>query len=132
VELDRDRAFKAAGAIDTASGARFQSLLPFEPVNRQRLHALKAERGAARDAARQGVGQFTDRRRQAQIAARHALQQVFAGVTARQASATLPPPLAANLSSDGAAGDAERIIASAVHAAELQLPEAWLPFVVSR
>jgi hypothetical protein len=117
VELDRERALEAAGAIDTASDARFQSLLPFEPVNIRRLGALKAERSAARDAARHGVGQFTDRRRQAQIAARHALQHVFAGVTVRQAGATI---------------DGDRIIASAVHAAELQLPEAWLPFVVSR
>ena len=117
VELDRDRALKTAGAIDTASEARFQSLLPFEPVNIQRLDALKAERTAARDAARLGLGQFADRRRQAQIAARRALQRVFASVKARQATATL---------------DGERTISSAVHAAELQLPEAWLPFVVSR
>jgi hypothetical protein len=31
-----------------------------------------------------------------------------------------------------AAADRERAIFQAVHAAELQLPESWLPFVVSR
>ncbi len=55
-----------------------------------------------------GAGRYVDKRRQAQIAARHALQQIAAGVQAR--SATL----------------------AAIHAAELQLPEAWIPFVVSR
>ena len=116
-ELDRERALRAAVALDTASNARFQSLLPFEPVNLQRLEALKADRAAVRDTARQGPGLYAARRRRAQIAARHALQQIFAGVKGRQAAASL---------------DGERVIASAVHAAELQLPEAWLPFVVAR
>ena len=114
--LEHDRRIRAAGLLDTASEARFQTTLPFEPVNVQRLEALKADREAAREQARQGTGSYTDRRRRAQIAARHALQQIFAGVKARQAKVS----------------DAERVIASAVHAAELQLPEAWLPFVVSR
>lgn len=118
-DLERERALRAAGALDTASEERFQSLLPFEPVNAARLEMLKAERAAAREAMRQGTGRFADRRRQAQIAARHALQRVFAGARARQ----LTPSTAA---------DSERAIASAIHAAELQLPEAWLPFVVSR
>ena len=55
-----------------------------------------------------GAARYVDKRRQAQIAARHALQQIAEGVQAR--GATL----------------------AAIHAAELQLPEAWLPFVVSR
>ena len=65
---------------------------------------------------RAGVEPYTDRRRQAQIAARHALQAIAAGLKTRQ----LAP------------SDCERVLASALHAAELQLPEAWLPFVVSR
>ena len=110
--LDRDRALLAAGQIDTASDARFQDALPFEPVNRPRLDVLRMERAAARAQLRVGAGQFVDKRRQAQIAARHALQQIAAGL---------------NLHRDRA-----RVEASAIHAAELQLPEAWLPFVMSR
>jgi hypothetical protein len=55
-----------------------------------------------------GAGRYVDKRRQAQIAARHALQQIAAGVQTRGAAM------------------------AAIHAAELQLPEAWIPFVVSR
>jgi hypothetical protein len=115
-ELDRDKALKAAGALDTASDERFQSALPFEPVNRPRLEMLKTERAAARAALRAGVEPYTDRRRQAQIAARHALQAIAAGLKTRQLGPT----------------DCERVLATALHAAELQLPESWLPFVVSR
>ena len=61
-------------------------------------------------------GQYADRRRQAQIRARHALQSIAAGLKARQLTQ---------------AAQAEAM-ASAIHAAELQLPEAWLPYVVSR
>jgi len=114
--LDHDRALKAAGELDTASVERFQTMLPFEPVNRTRLAMLKAERAEARESARLGAGQFVDKRRRAQMAARHALQRIFSGVSERQASAAA----------------AARTIAAATHAAELQLPEAWLPFVVSR
>jgi hypothetical protein len=115
-ELDRERALLAAGALDTATDARFQSQLPFEPVNRARLEMLKAERSEARASSVQGIGQYVDKRRHAQMAARHALQQIAAGLKARQ----LAPAMEAQL------------MASAAHAAELQLPEAWLPFVVSR
>ena len=73
---------------------------------------LRIERAAARAGARVGAGQFVDKRRQAQIAARHALQRVTAGVTAHH--------------------DRQRAAAAAIHAAELQLPAAWLPFVVAR
>src|SRR5712691_10238025 len=83
VDLDRERALQAAGDLDTASDARFQSQLPFEPVNRGRLEMLKVERSAARTAAALGVGQYADKRRQAQIAARQALQQIAAGLNAR-------------------------------------------------
>src|SRR5207245_897364 len=41
-ELDRERALAAAGQMDTASDARFQTQLPFESVNTVRLQALKA------------------------------------------------------------------------------------------
>src|SRR5262245_50844042 len=69
VELERERAIKAAGELDTASIERFQSLLPFEPVNRVRLAQLKVERRAARQV--QAVASpFVDRRRRAQINAR--------------------------------------------------------------
>ena len=117
-ELDRERALKAAGDLDTASSERFQTALPFEPVNTLRLDGLRAERAASRVMIREGAGRFVDRRRQAQIAARHALQQVATGLRARGASAS--PDLQ------------HRAMAAAVHAAELQLPESWLPFVVSR
>ncbi len=115
-DLDRDRALKTAGELDTASDARFQCQLPFEPVDRARLDMLKAERSEARAASRQGIGQWVDKRRHAQIEARHALQAIAAGLNARQ----LAP--AAEV----------QAIASAIHAAELQLPDAWLPYVVSR
>lgn len=115
-ELDRERALAAASELDTASDARFQTQLPFEPVNTARLAMLKAEHVAARGVMLQGAGRFVDRRRQAQIAARHALQAIVAGVTAHR----LAPAARA------------RALAAAIHAAELQLPESWLPFVVSR
>jgi hypothetical protein len=115
-DLARARALKEAGELDTASDARFQTQLPFEPVNHARLDMLKAERAEARAAASQGIGQFADKRRHAQIQARHALQAIAAGLKARQ----LTP-----------AAQAQAIV-SAVHAAELQLPEAWLPYVVSK
>jgi hypothetical protein len=120
--LDRERALRQAGAIDTASEARFQEQLPFEPVDEGRLAVLKHERAEARFAPRatgallQGSERFADRRRQAQIAARHALQSIVAARPSRgSASITY-----------------DRTIAAALHAAELQLPESWLPFVVAR
>ena len=115
-DLDRGRRLRAAGELDTATDARFQSQLPFEPVDRARLAMLKVERSAARASALEGAGQYVDKRRHAQIAARHALLQVAAGLNAQQP----PPAVRANA------------LAAAAHAAELQLPDAWLPFVVSR
>jgi len=115
-DLDRDRALQAAGQLDTASDARFQSQLPFEPIDRARLEMLKAVRSGERTAAVQGIGQYVDKRRRAQIAARHALQAVAAGLKTRG----LAPALEA------------QVMAAAAHAAELQLPDAWLPFVVCR
>ena len=115
-ELARARALREAGELDTASDARFQTQLPFEPVNHARLDTVKAARAEARATASQGLGQYADRRRRAQIQARHALQTIAAGLKARR----LAP---------AAQGKA---MASAIHAAELQLPDAWLPYVVSR
>ena len=115
-DLDRGRALVAAGQLDTASEARFQGVLPLEPVNRPRLEALKAARTAERLAERSGAGRFADRRHQAQIAARHALQAIGAGLRTQDIPAAVQG----------------QVMAAAIHAAELQLPEAWLPFVVSR
>jgi hypothetical protein len=116
LELDRERALKAAGELDTASHARFQETLPLEPVDQGRLAVLKVERAAARIVARAGAGRFADRRRQAQIAARHALQTIAAGLKRRRM--------------DDAPGGS--VFSDAVRVVELQLPESWLPFVVSR
>ena len=115
-DLGRSKALREAGEIDTASEARFQTQLPFEPVNQARLESLKAARAEAREVASRGIGQYADRRRHAQIQARRALQAIAAGLEARQ----LTPAAQA------------QTMASAIHAAELQLPEAWLPYVVSR
>jgi hypothetical protein len=114
--LDRTRALRAAGALDTATEERFQSLLPFEPVNRPRLEMLKVERLHARAQSRAGHGQFAERRRRAQIAARHAIQRIAAGLREHRV----------------AREDAARVMTAAAHAAEMQLPESWLPFVMAR
>src|ERR1700752_3870538 len=50
-DLERDRAIRAAGQLDTASEERFQSQLPFETVDKPRLDMLKVERAEARAAA---------------------------------------------------------------------------------
>jgi hypothetical protein len=110
---------------------------------------LKVERATARDATRQGMGRFAHRRRQAQIAARHALHVILAGVNARRAPHSAQPAQEAQPVEGGegaqvsqgsqgsqrttprSAGN-DHLIMSAIRAAELQLPESWLPFVVSR
>jgi hypothetical protein len=118
-EIDRDRALKASGELDTASVERFQTALPFEPIDIPRLEMLKMERTIARGAVlTTASGQFADRRRQAQIAARHALQRI---------AALLP----GNGGRDAMRANHARAMSAAIHAAELQLPESWLPFVVS-
>jgi len=116
-DLERQQAIGLAGQLDTASDARFQFQLPFEPVDQPRLDMLKADRQAAR-AAHQATptGPFVDRRRHAQIEARHTLQKIAAGLKARQLAKV----------------DRDRAMATAFHAAELQLPDAWIPFVMSR
>lgn len=115
-DLDRQHAIGAAGQLDTGSEARFQFQLPLEPVNQSRLDALKVARSEARAASVRGIGAWVDKRRHAQIAARHALQTIAAEIGRRGISAP----------------DRRQEIADAIHAAELQLPDAWLPFVVSR
>ena len=117
-QLDRERALRDAGRLDTASDARFQAQLPFEPIDKPRLQMLKVERARLRRAEVVGRGQFVDKRRQAQIAARHALETIAAGLKARTLAVS--------------AEDRARAMAVAVHAAELQLPESWIPFVMSR
>jgi hypothetical protein len=114
-DLERERAIAAAAQLDTSSAERFPCQLPLEPVNIGRLSELKIERAEARTVARRGVGACVDRRRRAQIAARHALQAIAAGFRAHD----LP-------------SERHRLVVEAIHAAELQLPDAWLPFVVAR
>jgi len=114
--LDRERALREAGTINTASDARFQEQLPFEPVDEGRLAMLKVERTTSRGVLLQSAAQFADRRRRAQMAARHALQSILAVRPARAS----------------ASGVYDESIAAAFHAAELQLPESWLPFVSAR
>jgi hypothetical protein len=113
-DLERDRSLRQAGALDTGSAERFQFQLPFETIDRARLASLKTARAEQRAA----TLPYVDKRRHAQIAARHALAQIAAGLRARGLGPGTP------------AGD--RALFQAVHAAELQLPESWLPFVVSR
>lgn len=111
-ERRREEALKAAGEFVASSEERFQDGLPFEPVNLPRLQRLKTERLAIRQQARAGLGRYADKRRHAQIAARHALQRIAHGLATRRLES------------------AEDL--DAIHAAELQLPETWLPFVVAR
>lgn len=131
-QLDRDRRLKAAAELDTASDARFQSSLPLEPVNRARLIQLRAARQAARDEERQGVGLYVDKRRRAQIAARHALQRLAAGLKARGvlvASSTPRSGTGAGPSSQSSSSTPPHALSEMMQDAGTQLPAAWLPFV---
>ena len=83
VDQARQRALQAARNLYTASEARFQDTLPFEPVNRVRLERLRTERSTARAKLRSGSGRFVDSRRQAQMAARHALDRIAVGLKSR-------------------------------------------------
>ena len=118
--VERNRKLKAAGELETASEARFQSSLPFEPVNHARLVRLKAERQEARVAERKGAGVYIEKRRRAQIEARHALATIFQGLKQRR------------LASIADRADARSTGASATFTGELQLPVSWLPFVVAQ
>jgi len=119
-ELDRTRRLKAAANLNTASEARFQTALPFEPVNQARLARLKAERQASQARAGVGTGVYARRRRRAQIDARHALRHIFLGLKER------------HLVDRRVHTSRQAAFAQVVQAAELQLPESWLPFVVSQ
>ncbi|MFN7981649.1 MAG: hypothetical protein U0Q11_07300 [Vicinamibacterales bacterium] len=118
LDVERNRKLKAAGELNTASEARFQHALPFEPVNTSRLAQLKAERQQARTTGREGVGACIEKRRRAQIEARHTLATIFQGLKQRR----LAHPVQAPAASAGAAA----------HTSDLQLPKAWLPFVVAQ
>src|SRR5262245_61565358 len=115
-ELERARALRDAGSINTATETRFQETLPFEPVNRERLARLRAQRLSVRAIEGAGEGGFASRIRQAQIAARRTLQRA----------------VSADVAWEHASTDRRRMVAAAIRAAEMQLPDSWLPFVVSR
>jgi hypothetical protein len=133
-DLDRERAIAAAGRLNTGSDARFQYQLPLEPINQPRLEALKAARADARVSSMDGVGVYADKRRRAQIAARHALQAIAEGLRARRIAAPPRDDRANERANHRASNPKPHLdeMFDAIHAAELQLPEAWLPFVVSR
>ena len=99
----REQSLRNASQFEASSVERFQDGLPFEPIDIPRLERLKIARAMARRESREGAGQYVDKRRQAQIAARHALQRLGEGLRAH-----------------------------GLRAAEMQLPESWLPFVASR
>ena len=120
LDLERNRALKAAGELHTASEARFQSSLPFEPVNHARLTRLKAERQDARVTERKGVGVYVEKRRRAQIEARHALATILQGLKQRR------------LTSIGDRAEARTAGSSPTFTGELQLPASWLPFVAAQ
>jgi len=110
--LARDRTLLAAAQFEAATPERFQEALPFEPVNRARLTRLRHERRAERRNGASGVHRFVNQRRRAQIEARHALDQIARGLRSR--------------------AERSRIDLGVLHAAELQFPESWLPFIVRR
>ena len=117
--VERDRKLKDAGELDTASDERFQTALPFEPVNTSRLARLKVERTQAQAKAKPAGG-YAARQARARIEARHALASVVVGLRHRMAAGQM----------SAAARRAQMDMAT--RAAELQLPEAWLPFVAAQ
>jgi hypothetical protein len=111
-DLQRDRALKAAGELDTATDARFQFVLPLAPVDHSRLARLKVERREAR-VAQVKASPFVDRRRQAQITAQQVLQRLAQGLRAR---GVVPG----------------KSVALSTRSGRVQLPDTWLPFAASR
>ena len=86
--------------------------LPFEPIDQlPRLQMLRLERAAERAA-------FADGRRPLAWTKRRQGAEITRRVTRSSGSRR--------------ASEARGVTLAAIHAAELQLPEAWLPFVVSR
>ena len=115
-DLARERALSEASRFGADNVERFQDGLPFEAVDEARLARLKSARADERKALAVAPGRFVDRRRHAQLMARRALATVARGLAARKLSPV----------------EGRAAMADAVHAAELQLPDAWLPFVMSR
>jgi hypothetical protein len=113
LEIERERALKAAGELNTATEERFQFALPLERVDRARLARLKVERHQARRAQAK-ASPYVDRRRQAQINARHALSRLAEGLRAYRL-----------------AQEQKQAVLQA-RAESAPLPDAWLPFVASR
>lgn len=121
-ELEKNRKLVAAAELDTASEERFQTTLPFEPVNVARLQQLKAERAEARRSqAAKPEGDYAVRRARAQMEARRALTRIFQGLKARRLVDTAPA---------GVSGHAALAVGGRGEA--LELPESWLPFVSAR
>jgi hypothetical protein len=113
--LDRERGIKAAAELNTASEIRFQTTLPFEPVDRVRLAMLRVSHAAAKAESVKGAGAYVDRRRRAQITARHALERISQGLRSRHV----------NVLANGASDNLKREM-------KLDVPPAWLPFVGAR
>ncbi|MFN7913805.1 MAG: hypothetical protein U0Q55_00600 [Vicinamibacterales bacterium] len=126
-ELDKNRKLAVAAELDTASVERFQTTLPFEPVNASRLAQLKAERAAARRSqSGKPEADYAVRRARAQMEARRALTHIFQGLKARRlVEAPAATASHAALSGRTLHGGGGRVEA-------LELPESWLPFVVAR
>lgn len=117
--VERDRQLKEAGELDTASEERFQTGLPFEPVNTSRLARLKVERTQAQAKAKPAGG-YAARQARARIEARHALANVFVGLRHR-------------VEAGQRSASARRAQANmAARTADLELPDSWLPFVAAR
>lgn len=132
-ELERNRQAKAAVELNTASDERFQTQLPFEPVNVSRLTQLRVERQASREHARHGAGGYVEKRRRAQIEARHALARIFTGLKHRELVAPVAcAGLATAAHTPTAAHRAGQTGPHTAGTSALQFPDSWLPFVVSR
>src|SRR4029453_11629141 len=86
-ELEREKALKAAGQLETASEARFQFTLPLDPVNKSRLQALRMVRGNEGAVLHRGIGRFAEQRHRAQIRARHMLRVAEEGLRPSRAMA---------------------------------------------
>jgi hypothetical protein len=122
LDLERTRRLGEAANLNTASEERFQTSLPFQPVNGRRLASLKREREAARVAARQGSGALVERRRRAQIDARKQLGRLLLELKQRRGG----EPESSNVPLRSLTHSSRQL------QAELALPESWLPFVSAR
>jgi hypothetical protein len=117
--FERRRRLAASLEALSASEGRFLLTQPFESVDHERLARLRHTRELARaDAAR--LSRFDRRRRDAQIAARHLLDSGGVAGAAQQRPAV--------------AVSAARVVQAVASggAVPLQMPLAWLPFLMSR